>query len=462
MVTNGELPENFIDLLSTLYQDDRRCDLATKRVIEDKRIPERSQLGSIHTAESFWDLYQNVTQLHTSNDPRSPNSFKGPMTLYQNSRYLDGGVPLGEYRKFVARIALTYERFMHRKIDLSALEMQKEALPPLMELWPVARGLDEGILSRYVGEAIALAFMPEEYRTLGDTVNRLFPGDAIENEKKQYAEWYLQYLKTILPDATFVSAHDVLRNEYRELRGQDIKYRRGDVAIPGVKSDGSPSVANSIDTKTRSSVLWKMLEIWNDRGPNGKFHKLPDYVRQMKWGSPQFWEWVITHHHDICRTQLLLLGDQYDQASCETIADVLKQTIEGVDNRAECMFPASSESEIFERKSLDVGVWYNGIARLEGHMVNLEIQLSDRAAHREKALKAGPRHHAVYKLRHLIDWSRQARILPEDSDQVKAHVACGAQKLRIAHLAATYGFENEDPSTQHIPGRRGTIYSGKK
>lgn len=447
-MSRGTVAE-IVSMVLELDEEDRNFRDISARVVHDPEIQAKFPLGSEHTAESFWGLYEMVTKRFTSGESQNRGEYPDLLKLYTKVMKTPNQAvtAIREYRKYVARLALAYEKYANPKAGTTDLEAQSDGLMVLTQLWPIARGLDEGIFSRYVGECVARAFMPSQYRELESAVGEMYPGDKLTREIMFYEKWYQQLLEDIIPEAVILKPFEMIRREYRLLTGQKNSDGLYDVSLPGGDSFG----LGPIVTKSRSSLYWKMLEIWNN--PTKKA-RLPIHVQQMTFGSKDFWHYSLSHHHDIFRTQLLLFGAGYKGNRRNEILKHLEQLALSDENKAEIMWDPSiveRSSEIWEPKMADGGRYANILFRPVGISTNLELQQKGQRGYAKSSTEIDVFHHSAYKNRNQSGWRGY-----EEKDILQ--MVAGARALRRAHLATIYG---EVLQEQERFSQKGSVYQKK-
>ncbi len=435
------LPKNIIDLIAKLGKDDERVARAAKRVNGDKQTPIEFKEGREHTPESLWNLFLHTTEHHTTDNIEDHDKYLSPLAIFSADTSAD------EYRIRLARLALAYDKYMHPKSGKETKDIQAEGLEVLMEMWPLVRGIDESILSRFAGDIIGRAFMPQAWGNLGKVVKEMYPDNTLLEQRQKYAEWFIQMVGKHALTLNYPSPLETLRKEYAMLNGAQEEPRKNpwgamDVVVPGYTSRVGNALHNAscVDIKTRSSFLWKKVEDLNDPKKRNKLTKGLD----SDFGSEKYWRRALEHNHDTFRTQLFFVGAN-TVAQMVEMAEELKDTALSPGNKAKVSFEPREE-ELYEEKQ-GVGLRVNVILNF-GAGGNLEIQLLDSNAVLETKAKLGGRHHTAYKLRH------QSQVLAYIDREIEQMVG-GAIAMRKRHLEMTYMFLDEKDERSQL----GNVYT---
>ena len=311
-IRRGVIPRDMVEMITTIDGEEACVNKAIEGVINDTTIPPEIRLGVHHTPQTLWDLYKHVTSYHTSDSDKPTDKFLSPLAMYSGAQ-----IEANAYRRLVARVAILYEDMSYPNLNLSPVDIQSKALTILMEMWPIARGLDESVLSRYTGDCIGKGFMPKEYANLAKAATNLSP-KKVEKQRSTYAKWMINQLKHLPNETHYISSTEALTREYAHLAGTPIPHGKYDVMVPGDPTTGE----KMIDVKTRSSVFWKIIEIINN--PE-KMLTLVDSVKYEAFGSETFWDQILIQLHDIFRTQLVLLGPALQNEVLKSFLAVIKK-----------------------------------------------------------------------------------------------------------------------------------------
>lgn len=463
--------DEFASMLYEIRQDDERCRSVANQAQEAGLFQAVGE-NQDYTPETFWDMYKTLTTDYTDRGTVREDipQFRSPATLYESAAGRSGGgVELNQYRKSIVRLALAYEKYRNPKTKHTTQDKRREALMVLTELWPVARGLDESIMSRYAGECIAMSFMPKAYGNLRAAVMSKY-GELkkFNADRAAVADWFKSNVEPVIAgrgNIHLLTDTEFARKGYDALKRDNptLSYGPNDMYIPGVTRDAKGGIIINterlIDVKTRSSVFWKMLELWNDRRPDGtgKYDGLPDEAKALRWGSTEFWQWALDHHHDIFRTQVIFLGNAVQHLGYAYANQLKAQVLDSSQNHAQVIRGSRPDavwlSEVFEEK-LERGV-VNAIFRPPGCGANIEVQVKGQDAFLTDTIQTRPYGHEAYKMRHAVAWwcSNHNR----DIDETRISLVADAHRLRRAQLAFTYGFEDTPNPPQH-----GGIFSLKK
>lgn len=419
LIRRGVIPRDMIEMITTIDGEEARVNKAIEGVINDTTIPPEIRLGVHHTPQTLWELYKHVTSYHTSDVDKPTDKFLSPLAMYSGAQ-----IEANAYRRLVARVAILYEDMSYPNIDLSPVDIQSKALSILMEMWPIARGLDESVLSRYTGDCIGKGFMPKEYANLAKAATNLSP-EKVEIQRLTYATWMTNLLSK-LPQAThFVSGTEAVALEYAYLIGTPIVYKPYEVMIPGDPT----TEEHMIDVKTRSSAFWKMIEIIND--PE-KMQSLVTSVKDKTFGSEEFWRETIKHMHDIYRSQLIFLGPALQNQVLQSMLAVINNSVLSPDNCARQLY-GERDIAVFQLKESDTdGTRVNAIFTKDPQSPNFELQIKDLKAFMETVINPSTKHHIAYKLRYISRWRNM------NPSQILTMVEGGCE-LRKRYLEMTYG-----------------------